>query len=80
MIGTSCTRADRIWKFSNVFTSMLIVHDTPKGATAVVAGIDDPGPRAFVISRTQRKKSRLSLRFLARMARCSKVKILEKTN
>jgi hypothetical protein len=35
---------------------MLIVHDTPKGATAVVAGIDDPGPPPSVVSQERKKK------------------------
>jgi len=56
MIGTSSTRAGRIWKFSAVFTPVLTLHDTPKGATAVVAGIDDPGPHA--IGRLSKKKEK----------------------
>jgi hypothetical protein len=41
---------------------MLILDDTPKGATAVVAGIDDPGPRAIRhgFLKKRKKKSRLS--------------------
>jgi hypothetical protein len=40
---------------------MLIVHDTLKGATAAVAGIDDPGfQAASVLSRKKEKDSRHS--------------------